>query len=114
MQPDPNYVLAHGSFPLNGGVYWDGYNAIKHLDKYLPIDVAIAGCMPRPEAVMDGIQKMMELIETGKADGWKRYKENYEYYKKNQDELFGEGWREKTARRWIPWLMDKKKEVREE
>ncbi|NJE47966.1 NADH-quinone oxidoreductase subunit B, partial [Thermococcus sp. GR7] len=36
--------------------------------------------------------------------------ENYEWYKKNQDELFGEGWREREARRWIPWLVDKKKE----
>jgi len=106
MQPDPKYVMGFGSCTINGGIYWDSYNSIKRLDKYIPVDVYIAGCMPRPESIMQGISKMMELIETGRADGWKRYRENYDYYRKNQDRLLGEGWREKTAKRWIPWLME--------
>ncbi len=104
MMQDPKYLLAHGSCPINGGVYWDSYNVVKQLDKYIPIDVAIAGCMPRPEAVMDGIMEIMRKIETGEADGWKRYRENYEYYRRNQDKLFGEGWREKEAKRWLAWI----------
>jgi NADH:ubiquinone oxidoreductase subunit B-like Fe-S oxidoreductase len=33
-------------------MYWDSYNTIKRLDDYLPVDVYIAGCMPRPEALL--------------------------------------------------------------
>ncbi len=104
MMEDPKYIMSHGSCPINGGVYWDSYNVVKQLDKYIPIDVSIAGCMPRVEAVMDGIMTIMRKIERGEADGWKRYRENYEWYRKNQDELFGKGWRKETSRRWLKWL----------
>lgn len=69
MQDPPKYVLAHGSCPINGGVYWDSYNVVKQLDKYIPVDVVIAGCMPRPEAVMDGITEIMRKIEDGTLTG---------------------------------------------
>jgi len=104
MMEDPKYVMSHGSCPINGGVYWDSYNVVKQLDRYIPIDVSIAGCMPRVEAVMDGIMEIMRKVERGEADGWKRYRDNYEWYSRNQDELFGKGWRKETARRWLKWL----------
>lgn len=104
MADDPKYVLAHGSCPINGGVYWDSYNVIKQLDNYIPVDVAIAGCMPRPEAVMDGIDRIMEKIESDEDQAWKDYKENYEEYKENQEKLFKDNWKEKEAERWLPWL----------
>ncbi len=104
MMEDPKYIMSHGSCPINGGVYWDSYNVVKQLDRYIPIDVSIAGCMPRVEAVMDGIMEIMRKIERGEADGWKRYRDNYEWYKRNQDELLGKGWRKETARRWLKWL----------
>lgn len=47
------------------------------------IDVVIVGCMLWLEVVMDGIMEIMCKIENGEVDGWKRYKENYEWYKKN-------------------------------
>ncbi|NPA47242.1 MAG: NADH-quinone oxidoreductase subunit B [Thermococci archaeon] len=104
MMEDPKYIMSHGSCPINGGVYWDSYNVVKQLDRYIPIDVSIAGCMPRVEAVMDGIMEIMRKVERGEADGWKRYRDNYEWYRRNQDELFGKGWRKETARRWLKWL----------
>ncbi len=85
---DPKYVVAFGSCPINGGLYWDSYNTIKQLDKYIPVDVYIAGCMPRPEAIMDALLKLMEMIDKGKADGWRRYKEKFELYKANQNRVF--------------------------
>ncbi len=85
---DPKYVIAFGSCPINGGIYWDSYNTIKRLDKYIPVDMYIAGCMPRPEAIMDAFLKLMKDIDEGRADGWLRYKKYYEKYKANQRRVF--------------------------
>ncbi len=84
----PKYVVAFGSCPINGGMYYKSYSTIKQLDKYIPVDLWIAGCMPRPEAVMSGFKKLEKLIDEGKAVGWKKYEKNYKWYKKNQDEIF--------------------------
>lgn len=84
---DPKYVMAFGSCTINGGMYWDSYNTINRLDMYLPVDVYINGCMPRPEAVIAGFVKLQKLIQEGRADGWKRYQENLEYYRKNQKKI---------------------------
>jgi NADH-quinone oxidoreductase subunit B len=81
---DPKYVIGFGSCTINGGMYWDSYNTIKALDRYLPVDVFINGCMPRPEAVISGFIKLQELIAAGKADGARKYKENLEWYRENQ------------------------------
>ena len=42
------------SCTVNGGMYWQSYDGQK-LNEYLPVDVYIAGCMPRPEAVIEGL-----------------------------------------------------------
>lgn len=81
---DPKYVIGFGSCTINGGMYYDSYNTIKVLDKYLPVDVYINGCMPRPEAVLAGFGKLQELIAEGKANGAAKYKENLEWYRANQ------------------------------
>ncbi len=86
---DPKYVIGFGSCPINGGVYWDSYSVIKRLDKYIPVDLYIAGCMPRPEAIITAFRHLMDLIDKGKADGYKRYKENLEFYKANQRKVLG-------------------------
>ena len=87
---DPKYVVAFGSCTLNGGVYYDSYATIKKLDHYLPVDLYIAGCMPRPEAVMSGFKKLMNMINKGEARGWKHYQDNYDWYHKNQIHSLGE------------------------
>ncbi len=81
---DPKYVIAFGSCTINGGMYWDSYNTIKLLDRYIPVDVYINGCMPRPEAVITGFIELQNLIKQGKADGATKYKENLEWYRENQ------------------------------
>ena len=84
---DPKYVIGFGSCTINGGMYWDSYNTIKVLDKYLPVDVYINGCMPRPESVIEGFIELQNLIAAGKADGAKKYKENLEWYRGNQKKV---------------------------
>ncbi len=89
---DPKYVIAFGSCTINGGMYYDSYNTINVLEKYIPVDVYINGCMPRPEAVIAGFQKLQAKIERGEADNGTRYKENIEEYRANQKKII-KNWR---------------------
>ena len=82
--PQPKYVVGLGSCTINGGMYWDSYNTIKRLDHYLPVDLYIAGCMPRPEALLAGFMDLKTLIRKGKAEGANKYAENFDWYKANQ------------------------------
>ncbi|MCD6436286.1 MAG: NADH-quinone oxidoreductase subunit NuoB [Clostridiales bacterium] len=86
--PEPKWVLAFGSCTVNGGMYWDSYNTVNNVGDYIPIDITIAGCMPRPEAILDAMLRLMNMIQDGDAKAFQKYKENYEFYKANQDKLF--------------------------
>jgi NADH-quinone oxidoreductase subunit B len=91
--PDPKYTVGFGSCPINGGMYWDSYNTIKHLDKYIPIDGWIAGCMPRPEAIFVAVTHLWTLIDKDMADGYKKYRKHYAAYRANQEKaLRGLDW----------------------
>ena len=87
--PDPKYTVAFGSCPINGGMYWDSYNTIKHLDKYIPVDGWIAGCMPRPEAIFIAVTHLWTMIDKGMANGYMKYRKNYRYYRRNQEMALG-------------------------
>ncbi len=84
---EPKYVIGFGSCTINGGMYYDSYNTINGLDQYLPVDVYINGCMPRPEAVISGFVKLQELIMAGKANNGEKYRENLELYRTNQKKI---------------------------
>lgn len=92
----PKYVIGICSCTVNGGMYWQSYATAKRLDEYLPVDLYIAGCMPRPEAVIAGMRQLMERIRTGDADGWRDYYRRYDWYLGNQQHLFGENWQTPT------------------
>ena len=94
--PAPKYVVGICSCTVNGGMYWQSYATAKVLRHYMPVDVYIAGCMPRPEAVIEGLQELMEDIKTGRGNSWKKYFQNYDYYLGNQQKLFGEAWQTPT------------------
>ena len=83
----PKYVLGLGSCTINGGMYWDSYNTVNRLDHYIPVDVYITGCMPRPEALLAGINKLKERINAGEAEGANLYAEHFEWYKANQKRI---------------------------
>jgi len=83
----PKWVLGFGSCTINGGIYWDSYNVIESLDKYIPVDIYIAGCMPRPEAILDAFVKLKEMVQKGEAKGYEKYVKNYDWYKANQDRV---------------------------
>jgi NADH-quinone oxidoreductase subunit B len=83
----PKFVVALGSCTINGGMYWDSYNTIKRIDQYIPVDVYIAGCMPRPEALLAGFQELKKIIRAGKAEGQNKYAKDFEWYKANQKKV---------------------------
>lgn len=61
--PNPKYVIALGSCGLSGGVFAGCYNVVGHLDTVIPVDVYVAGCPPRPEAVIQGITTLLEKLK---------------------------------------------------
>jgi len=63
--PLPKYVIALGNCPMSGGTYWDSYNTIKRIDDYIPIDIWIAGCPPRPEPIGHAIVEAIHAIQAG-------------------------------------------------
>ena len=94
--PSPKYVIGICSCTVNGGMYWQSYATAKVLRDYMPVDMYIAGCMPRPEAIITGLRKLMDDIKSGRADSWKRYYQQYDYYLGNQQRLFGDTWQTPT------------------
>lgn len=86
----PKWVVGFGSCTINGGMYWDSYSTIKQLDKYIPVDLYIAGCMPQPEAIIRSFNELLKRIHNGTANAWMDYYKNYEYYRKNQVQTLGE------------------------
>jgi NADH-quinone oxidoreductase B subunit len=92
----PKYVIGMGSCTINGGMYWHSYATIKRLQEYMPVDMYIAGCMPRPEAIQQGFLHLMENIDQGKARAWEDYYRSYDHYLGNQQALFGPDWQTPT------------------
>jgi ech hydrogenase subunit C len=60
-------VIAIGSCAITGGPFKDCYNFAGPTDKVIPVDMYIPGCPPRPEAIIEGIVKLLgELDDKGK------------------------------------------------
>src|ERR1700756_3330601 len=61
--PEPKYVIAMGACAISGGPFRDGYNVLKGIDRYIPVDVYIPGCPPRPEALIDAFLMLQKKID---------------------------------------------------
>jgi NADH-quinone oxidoreductase subunit B len=62
--PAPKFVLACGNCAISGGPFkFEGqYGIIEGVDNLIPVDVYVPGCPPRPEAILEGLFKIQEII----------------------------------------------------
>lgn len=65
--PDPKWVMAMGACSSTGGMF-RSYPVVQGIDQFLPVDVYISGCPPRPEAVIKGLMEIQNMVDD------KRYK----------------------------------------
>jgi NADH-quinone oxidoreductase subunit B len=60
---EPKYVIAMGACAISGGPFKQGYNVLKGIDRYIPVDVHIPGCPPRPEALLQAFMTLQKKID---------------------------------------------------
>lgn len=67
--PDPKWVLAMGDCASCGGVF-NNYAIVQGVDEVVPVDVYVAGCPPRPEALIHGIVTLYEKVKEERMKDW--------------------------------------------
>jgi len=61
--PEPKFVVSVGTCSCSGGVFQGCYNVMGGLDTIIPVSAYIPGCPVRPEAIIDGVVKLLSTLE---------------------------------------------------
>ena len=70
--PDPKVVVAVGICAATGGIFADCYNVVGGVEKVIPVDVYVPGCAARPEAIIDGVVKALDILAEKKKNAPKK------------------------------------------
>jgi NADH-quinone oxidoreductase subunit B len=67
---EPKWAISMGACSSSGGMF-SNYAVVQGADKFMPIDLHVPGCPPRPEAVMYGFTKLQRKIQGNPDQGWR-------------------------------------------
>jgi NADH-quinone oxidoreductase subunit B len=68
---EPRWVIAMGACSSSGGMFAN-YAVVQGADKFMPVDIHVPGCPPRPEAVVHGFNKLQRMIRGQPDLGWRQ------------------------------------------
>ncbi len=60
--PDPKWVISMGACASTGGVF-DTYTLVQGVDGFIPVDIYLPGCPPRPEDLIDAVIQIQRIVE---------------------------------------------------
>ena len=67
--PEPKYCIAMGACAISGGPFKQGYNVLKGIDRFIPVDIYIPDCPPRPEALLHGLTQLQAKMHGERVSG---------------------------------------------
>ena len=77
--PEPKYVIAMGACTITGGMFSADTTAVRGVDKLIPVDLYLPGCLPRPEATSDAVIKLRKKVGDESLAERRKHQQTHRY-----------------------------------